>query len=384
MKFNFIDLFAGAGGLSCGMELAGHKCLLGVDVDKHAMKTFEQNHKYSKAYCGDIKKLKGKTLKEYLGNKTVHVVVGGPPCQGFSTVGVGNPKDLRNSLFLEYCRIVKETKPYFIIMENVTGLLAKKNETTLNNIFKKFESMGYHMDVKVMASQNYGVPEKRRRTIIIGSRLSSKIKFPVETHDTYKNNEYIPPALVGEVLEDLECSSGDIYNHDLSAAGVRSKLDLKRIKRIPEGQGIRYQKDEKSFLPPSLRLDVVWEELPEKRFRQTKYCRLDRFKPSPTILTSRYTYYHPTEHRYLTQREAAKLQSFPNDFVFHGPVAAQWKQIGNAVPPIMAKALGKALISMYKSAKSSKNSNVKITKSAKSKISQVRSKAFVYRGKEAQ
>lgn len=376
---NFIDVFAGAGGLSCGLELAGMKCVLGVDANKHAMETFARNHKHAQTYCGDITKLTKKELLKKLDGNHVHVVVGGPPCQGFSTVGLGNPDDMRNTLFLEFCRIVRTTMPYFVVIENVTGLLAKKNEKTLQNIFKKFKTLGYEMDVQVMSSQNYGVPEKRRRTILIGTRVNCDITFPKHTHDTIIAKTYRDPMTVGDALSNLKTKSGKTLNHDLEQAVIKSKIDLKRLKRIPEGKGIRYEADEKKYFTPSLKLGVDWVNLRENRFRQTKYQRLDRSLPSPTIMTHRHSYYHPVEHRYLTQREAAALQSFPNDFEFMGPLSAQWRQIGNAVPPLMAKAIGKSLKSMYKSYLMQKDSKNTKKSNSKQKIEYVREKAFVYK-----
>ncbi|WP_372655630.1 DNA cytosine methyltransferase [Halobacteriovorax sp.] len=376
---NFIDVFAGAGGLSCGLELAGMKCVLGVDANKHAMETFAKNHKHAQTYCGDITKLTKKELLKKLDGNHVHVVVGGPPCQGFSTVGLGNPDDMRNTLFLEFCRIVRTTMPYFVVIENVTGLLAKKNEKTLQNIFKKFKTLGYDMDVQVMSSQNYGVPEKRRRTILIGTRVNCDITFPKHTHDTIIAKTYRDPMTVGDALSNLKTKSGKTLNHDLEQALIKSKIDLKRLKRIPEGKGIRYEADEKKYFTPSLKLGVDWVNLRENRFRQTKYQRLDRSLPSPTIMTHRHSYYHPVEHRYLTQREAAALQSFPNDFEFMGPLSAQWRQIGNAVPPLMAKAIGKSLKSMYKSYLMQKESKNTKKNNSKQKIEYVREKAFVYK-----
>lgn len=376
---NFIDIFAGAGGLSCGLELAGLNCLLGIDYDKYAMQTFAKNHKNAQSYCGDIRELKKKDILEKLDGNPVHLVVGGPPCQGFSTVGLGNPEDMRNTLFLEFCRVVRITKPYFVIVENVTGLLAKKNEDTLQNIFKKFKTLGYDMDVQVMSSQNYGVPEKRRRTILIGTRLNVEVEFPKITHDTIIAKTFRPPMTVGDALSNLETKSGKVLNHDLDTSHLKSKLELKRIARIPEGKGIRYEIDEKMYFTKSLKLGIDWVNLRENRFRQTKYQRLDRNKPSPTIMTHRHSYYHPVENRYLTQREAAALQSFPNDFEFMGPLSAQWRQIGNAVPPLMAKAIGKSITKMYKSYLSERDSKAVTKKNTKTRIKNVREKAFVYK-----
>ncbi|MBP9680666.1 MAG: DNA cytosine methyltransferase [Bacteriovorax sp.] len=367
-SLNFIDVFSGAGGLSCGLELAGMRCLLGIDHDKNAIETFMANHQYANTYCGSVSDLTDKKLKELIKNQTVHAVVGGPPCQGFSTVGLGNPNDLRNSLFREFVRLVKITNPYFIIIENVTGLLAKKNEETLNNIFKLFHKMGYSLGVQVMSAENYGVPERRRRTIIIGSRINETIQFP-------KVNPNI--MTVGQALKNLKASNGKIYNHDIEYATIKSKTDLERIKCIPEGCGIRYEEDELAYLPKKLKLGVDWKTLRENRFRQTKYRRLDRKKPSPTIMTHKQNYYHPTEHRYLTQREAAALQSFPNDFKFMGPLSAQWRQIGNAVPPKLGLALGKSILAMYSERK--KSVAKKTLSNSEEIVTSMRKKAFLYK-----
>ena len=364
---NFIDVFSGAGGLSCGLELAGLRCLLGIDMDKNAINTFKANHHYAETYCGSVINLTEKKLKELLKNQPVHAVVGGPPCQGFSTVGIGNPNDTRNTLFKEFIRLVKITKPYYVIIENVTGLLAKKNEKTIKEIFKLFSKMGYTLDVQVMSTENYNVPERRRRTIIIGSRLNHTIHFP-ETVSKIKT--------VGDAFKNLKTKNGKIHNHDIELATIKSKIERERISCIPEGKGIRYEADEKNYLPKKLKLGVDWKNLKENRFRQTKYQRLDRKKPSPTIMTHRHNYFHPTENRYLTQREAAALQSFPNDFIFHGPLSAQWRQIGNAVPPLLGFALGQAVLKMYQ------HKSATIGKISKEKsnevVTQVRKRAFVY------
>ncbi|MBT3586579.1 MAG: DNA cytosine methyltransferase [Halobacteriovoraceae bacterium] len=378
-KLNFIDVFAGAGGLSCGLEMTGMDCLLGVDYDKYAMQTFAKNHKKAHTYCGDIRKLSKKKLEDYLDGRPVHAVVGGPPCQGFSTVGLGDPKDQRNALFLQFVRIVRLTNPYFVVLENVTGLLAKKNENVLKNIFRQFNKLGYVLDVKVMSSDMYGVPERRRRTIIIGSRITENAIFPTESHNRQAGRSFIPPVTVGEAFKNLKTKKNEIFNHDLEWAELKSEIDKKRLARIPEGKGIRYQKDEKAFLTKALSLGVDWENLRENRFRQTKYQRLDRSKPGPTIMTHRHGYYHPTENRYLTQREAAAIQSFPNNFVFEGPISAQWRQIGNAVPPLLGKAIGKALIKMYKSTLKTGPIKTKNTKKIQKQIDSSREKAFVYR-----
>lgn len=338
-SFNFIDLFSGCGGLSCGLEMAGHKCLLGVDANEDALKSFAANHQHASVFCGDIKKLSEKKLSELLKGKNVDMVVGGPPCQGFSTVGKGEVKDERNQLFKEFVRIVKITNPKIIIFENVTGLVAKKNKSILKQIFNYFEKLGYNMDARVLSAEEFGVPEKRRRTIIMGVRNAECI-FPNISHGPRANKKV---KTVSDALKNLKASNGKTYNHDLELAKITNSEDRERLRYIPPGKGIRYEEDEKSYLPRKLRYGIDWNQLRERRFRQTRLQRLPLNEPSPTILTSRTSYYHPIEARYLTPREAAACQSFPNSFVFYGSQTAIFRQIGNAVPPKLAQALGEVI-----------------------------------------
>lgn len=338
-SFTFIDLFSGCGGLSCGLEMAGHRCLLGVDANREAIETFSANHHEAAVYLGDIKQLKEKKLNELLRGQRVDMVVGGPPCQGFSTVGRGEVEDERNHLFKEFVRIVKLTQPKVILFENVTGLVARKNQVIMKQIFQYFEKLGYNMDARVLSAEEFGVPEKRRRTIIMGVK-DGECLFPVVTHGSRASKKIVT---VKEAFKNLKAKDGRIYNHDIKLAVVKKSSDKERLKFIPAGRGIRYQEDEKEFLPKKLWFGVDWKELRENRFRQTRLQRLPLNEPSPTILTARTSYYHPVEPRFLTPREAAACQSFPNDFIFHGSQTAVFRQIGNAVPPLLARALGEVI-----------------------------------------
>lgn len=369
-QFKFIDLFSGCGGFSVGMEMAGHKCLLGIDFDENAVKSFAKNHPKAHALHMDIHKLTKKKLESLIDINGVDMVIGGPPCQGFSTVGKGDAADARNDLFQQFVRIVRITKPKVVLFENVTGMLAKKNEKTLHKIYSSFERMGYHMDARVMSADEYGVPSKRRRAIIMGVK-DALPSYPKITHGERGRK---PAVTVEEAFEKMHTRSGKIFNHEVEKAQLKNTTDIKRLRHIPPGSGIRYEKDEKAFLPARLRYGVNWDEVNERRFRQTRLQRLAWHTPAPTILTSRTMYYHPEEPRYLTVREAASCQSFPSKFIFEGSQTAQFRQIGNAVPPVLAKAIGLEIKKI--------NFNVKsIKKVSMKKRKDYMDKAFTYRDK---
>lgn len=341
-----VDLFAGAGGLSCGLEMAGMECILGIDYQPAAMDTFKENHKNAQSLTGDIRGIQSAAILKAVGKKKVGLVCGGPPCQGFSTVGPGNADDGRNHLFLEFVRIVKLLKPEFILLENVTGLLARKNEPTLRAMLSCFQKIGYQMDVDVLSAQHYGVPEKRRRTIIIGNRLGLANAYPHKTFldSSHETGSLPSPRTVGWAFENLIRKNGIVYNHDIPSAAISNETERARIRHIPEGKSVRYESDQVEHLPRNLWFDVDWRTISEGRFREARLSRLSRDSCGPTITTSRTANYHPTEDRYITAREAAAIQSFPPSYKFMGSVTQQFRQIGNAVPPLMAKAIGETIL----------------------------------------
>jgi DNA (cytosine-5)-methyltransferase 1 len=377
-KFKMIDLFCGAGGLSVGLEAAGFTSLLGVDIEPDFCETYAHNHPHSNVFCGPIEKLTKRELQSRLGDEHIHLVAGGPPCQGFSTVGRGDPNDLRNSLFRHYCRIIKYLAPDYLLFENVTGILSKKNEKTLTSICQKFNSLGYEVEIKVLEAQHYGVPQRRKRAFILGHRKGvAPVTFPAPTHDYWEGENYIPAITVGDALKDITADDGAIYNHQLDSTKV-NQLTADRLKAIPEGKGIRYKKDEQAYFSKKLKLNVDWEMMREGRLREQHYHRLDRKLPSPTLMTSVPHYYHPTEIRRFTVRECARFQSFPNDYIFCGSRRSQIKQVGNAVPSKLAWAIGEEFVRAL-SVKSKRAAKLTVKPvETERMIAKVRERAFAY------
>jgi DNA (cytosine-5)-methyltransferase 1 len=372
---NFIDVFSGCGGFSYGLELAGHRCMMGIDFNEDAIKTFQLNHPHALGLCRDLTSLKSQEIKKLLGTKKVEMIVGGPPCQGFSTVGRGEVGDERNHLFKEFVRLVKDFSPQVVMFENVTGLLAHKNEKTLAAILSSFSKLGYHMNIDVLSADEFKVPSKRRRTFIVGMK-NQVFEFPKPLVKNFKDK--INVQTLFSVLENKSAPQS-LKNHQIDKAQGIPDIDVKRLKYIPPGQGIRYQKDEKKLLPKKLFYEVDWNLLKEGRFRQTRLQRLPLNDVAPTILTSRTSYYHPTEPRYLTAREAALCQSFPLDFEFVGSLTSSFRQIGNAVPPQLAKVLGQHLLKQLKSPKQVPESFLKKkTQAQQDWVKEKRTKAFSY------
>jgi len=376
MKKTFIDLFSGAGGMSCGLEMAGLQCLLGVDQDKTAIETFKLNHKQAQAIAGDIRTISTEQINDIIQNQNIDIICGGPPCQGFSTIGSNNKEDTRNFLFWEFLRVVEAFDPDYILMENVTGILAKKNEKTLQLIIKCFTELGYTIDIRVLSAHHYGVPEKRRRTIVLGNKFGVANIYPEQLFKNSDEYSNLPsPRTVGWAFKNLCEVNGEAFNHDIEMAQISNELEKQRIRYIPEGKSVRYEKDQLAYLPQELWFDIDWKNLHEERFREAKLNRLNSNTCSGTINTNRTTYYHPTEERYLTAREAAAIQSFPPDYIFCGTLTQQWRQIGNAVPPLLAKVIGEAILKL------DRRKDIMEKTFSIQDISSVRATAFSYKEK---
>lgn len=371
-----IDLFCGAGGLSAGLEEAGFRSIAAVDFDRHAMATYSANHPHAAAILRDIAEVHAKDLIRDAGRKEVDLVAGGPSCQGYSTTGKRIEDDPRNFLFKHFVRIVGEVQPKFVLVENVKGLLTFRSGYFRELISQSFERVGYRMICKVLCAADYGVPQLRERIVFIGTRLKDvELSFPHPTHgsgDEVFSTSLKPYVTVGEAIGDLPKMNGDLdraeweYASDpqndyqrYARAGNRSQTvtlhqangvsaaALEVVRLVREGQGVR-------SIPP--------DQLPE-RFKKmrtiadgslrkdctTLYHRLARNRPGYTITcyfrnVASGPFVHPLENRSLSYREAARLMSFRDRYRFEGAMLT--RQIGNAVPPLLAKALGKHLLKL--------------------------------------
>lgn len=341
MKNKIIDLFCGCGGLSLGFEMAGFEPVAAIDMWSDAVKTYNHNQGKEIAQCEDIHNWTEEYLKELNHNGDIVGVVGGPPCQGYSTVGTRDVNDPRNHLYLEYCRIVKTVSPDFFVLENVRGLTTLAGGAFKDDIIKRFGDLGYTVEFDIKNAADYGVPQNRYRAFFVGIK-NKKFVFPPEHKVTISCSQALSdlPTLNEEdglnEVHDYVCApqndfqrkmrerSSKILNHQITVHTEQTK-DI--ISKIPDGGSIK--------------------DLPREYWEVRKYNkafeRMGSDRPSNTVDTGHRNYFHYSENRIPTARENARLQSFPDDFEILGTKTSQYKQIGNAVPPLLAYEIAKAI-----------------------------------------
>lgn len=314
-QMTFVDLFCGAGGLSKGFEMAGLEGICGLDFFKEACMTYNRNFDHP-FINGDIKDPENKrkfyeTVRKQLNGRKLDIVAGGFPCQGFSMAGNRIVDDPRNSLYKELIEIVKELQPEFVVCENVKGLRTMLNGLVEKKIIADFAEIGYQMNVTTLCAADYYTPQKRERVIFIGNRIGAKNFHP---KPMLTPSEYIT---TGAAIADLmEHPNDPAFNH----VPTKHREDMaKRIMETPEGKSLY-----KGY-------SDAWKKCPWN-------------EPSCTIKENHGgVNLHPKLPRVLTAREMARLQSFPDDFIFEGTKNKQLVQIGNAVPPLLGKAIGLAV-----------------------------------------
>lgn len=375
-----IDLFCGAGGITQGFSQVGYHCLYANDLMPEAIDTFRHNHPGTRAECRPIEEVDAAALRKNLGLKKgdLDVLVGGPPCQGFSINAPGRfLSDPRNSLFKHYARFVEEFSPKALVFENVPGLLSMGDGVIFKQILRVFNDLGYHLSIKFLFGPHYGIPQERWRLILLGSKFG-EIEHPAPSHfakgranfrggasltiglDTADAKRLLPAVTVGDAIRDLprlnmgegaeevgytgEPASpyalrlrnpeGVTFNH---VAAKLSKQNIERMQHVPPGGSWR---------------DIPHHLLPRgmqqarKSDHTKRYGRLSFDGMSGTVLTKCDphwgTVFLPDQDRTLSVREAARLQSFPDHYRFLGSRVSQYVQVGNAVPVLMAKAIAHA------------------------------------------
>lgn len=341
-----IDLFAGVGGLSLGFEQCGFDVVLANEYEPSIANAYKENHINTEVLVGDITQLDlDATFGKFKGN--IDVVIGGPPCQGFSQKGQRKTiHDPRNFLFKYYVEVVELVKPKYFVMENVPNLLSAEDGFFRKEIEELFNSLGYQLTMGVLNASDYGVPQNRRRAVIIGKRGSAAPNLPtpkrniVTIWDAISDLAYLESGEGEEVQEYkyepqsayqsmLREGSSLLYNHK---ATHHSALALERLGMIPPNAG-------KEVLPK--------EHLTKSIYSGT-WTRMRKDEISVTITTrfdtpSSGKFTHPFLNRAITVREAARIQSFPDTFHFIGNKGSQMKQVGNAVPPLLAKAIAEVI-----------------------------------------
>lgn len=348
-RLKVIDLFSGVGGLSQGFISKGFEIEFAVEFDKEIAKSYKLNHPNTVVYDEDISKINLEKLKEI--HSDIDVVVGGPPCQGFSQKGKRlSINDDRNYLFKRFIDTVDIFKPKYFVLENVPNILTTANGFFKDEIIAGFEKIGYRVNSKTLNASDFGIPQNRRRAFFIGSLNGDLLEFPkpkvIKT--TIKDAIYDLPFInSGEGMdfynyekapnsdyqEILRKNSKGIYNH---ISSNHSKIAIERLELIPKGKG-------REMLPI--------EHITKSIYSGT-WCRLIEDGIAATITTrfdtpSSGQFTHPILNRCLTVREAARIQSFSDNFIFYGTKTLQMKQVGNAVPPLLAAEIATVILNNY-------------------------------------
>lgn len=327
-EITYIDLFSGAGGMSLGFDQAGFHNVFSVDIEASFCETYKANFPTHRLIQKDISKLSNDEIKTFTSTKKVDVVIGGPPCQGFSMAGnIGRKfiEDPRNQLFREFARVVEIVQPTYFVMENVARLFTHNKGETKKEIIELFKKMNYNVACKVVNTADFGVPQIRNRVLFIGNRISETIIFPTKTVEK--------PMSIKEAIGELpKLNSGEkskIPNH---VAMNHSEQMLEKMSYVSDGGN---RKEIPEFLRPQSG-DV------------RKYIRYNSEEPSVCVTGDMRKIFHYSQNRALTVRELAILQSFPLDFIFKGSTISQQQQVGNSVPPVLAKEIALTIKKMMR------------------------------------
>ncbi len=334
-----IDLFCGIGGLSLGFEKAGFKVISAVDMWEDAIVTYNHNRKDKVAKVEMVEDFNIHELPAIVSQQHIDGIIGGPPCQGFSTVGKRDVDDPRNKMYLEFYKAVRIANPDFFLIENVKGMLTLNKGAFVKDLIKRFgpDGLGYTITYKLLNAADYGVPQNRLRVFYVGIK-NKKFEFPkpLDYQLTAKDgisdlegstNEKYGSEPQNDFQKVMRGTCAHPYNQDYTQ---HTEKTISIISKIPDGGNIR-------SLPPE-----YWQI----RKYNKAFERMGTFKPSNTIDTGHRNYFHYSEPRIPTVRESARIQSFPDYFEIVGTRGSQYKQVGNAVPPMLAKIIAEQIKSL--------------------------------------
>ena len=342
---NVIDLFCGCGGLSYGFEQAGFKTVLGIDCWHVALKTFQKNFPQSKALLADVLELEPEELDKHINGNRIHGIIGGPPCQGFSISGKRDPDDPRNKLYKFFLKSVEYYNPSFFVMENVPNLIAIGKGEIKNEIITNFKALGYKIEYESLLASDFGVPQNRKRVFFVGTKNGIDFSFPQKTHG---KSELRPRITSYEAISDLpELETKDGIKYPTPATSDYQILMRKDSKGLWNHETTKHTEKTTSIVamvPDGGNYKSLPKELWETRKVNIAWTRLNSKKPSFTIDTGHNHHFHYQFNRVPTARESARIQSFPDTFIFLGKKNEQLKQVGNAAPPILARKIAEQLI----------------------------------------
>lgn len=335
MKLKVLDIFCGCGGLSYGFIQAGYDVVLGIDHWKDAIDTFEKNHPQSKGIIADLAFETPDIIAKNTDINKIDLIIGGPPCQGFSIAGKRIVDDERNKLYKSFVSFVDYYKPKAFLMENVPNIVSMANGVVKDNIIEDFEKLGYKVVYKVLMASEFGVPQNRKRAFFIGLRSVKEFDFPVPfllngNHITAFDaiSDLPSQSLIGGTKyplrpktgyqKTIRVNSNVVFNHETTN---HSDQTVEIISMVPDGGNYKNLPVE---LQKTRNVNIAW-------------TRLNSNRPSFTIDTGHRHHFHYEFNRVPTVRESARIQSFPDTFIFYGSKTSQYKQVGNAVPPLLAK-----------------------------------------------
>ncbi len=344
-----IDLFCGVGGLSQGFEWSGFESVIAIDIWEDAIKTFNHNRAEKVGITKDITEFNNVVLPEIMKNHTIDGIIGGPPCQGYSSARLSNVTDKvdkinisRNHLYLEFFRTVDLVRPKFFLIENVRGLTSLNNGAFVADIVERFGDIGYNVSYQILNASDYGIPQNRQRVFFIGL-LEGEFEFP---------EKYNYKVSSKEAISDLIKSTDDaIQKYSTHSSSKFQKLMRNGKKSVKNHEVTVHNEQTKnviSMVPDGGNIKSLPEEYWNIRKYNKAFQRMNSKLPSNTIDTGHRNYFHYEANRIPTARESARIQSFPDSFEFIGAKGSQYKQVGNAVPPLLAKALAVKIKSYLK------------------------------------